>query len=124
MVVVRKRDTATAGQRDVTASRQPNGAGAAALLAAAIGVFVIGFMTTLASASPGFANSLAWITSVGPLSGKTGVGVIVWLVSWVFLHNRYKDVDMDLGRALRWTGILILLGWLGTFPIFYEMFAH
>lgn len=40
------------------------------------------------------------------------------------LRNRYEDVDVDLVRALRWTGILILLGWLGTFPIFYEMFAH
>ena len=124
MVVARERETATAAQRDGTSARQPNGAGAAALLAAAIGVFVIGLMTTLASASPAFSNSLAWFPRVGPLSGKTGVGVIVWLASWIFLHNRYKDADVDLGRALRWTGILILLGWLGTFPLFYEMFAH
>lgn len=124
MVVVRKRDTGTAEQRDLAAWSQPNGTGAAAMLAAGIGVFVIGLMTTLASASPGFANSLAWITSVGPLSGKTGVGVVVWLVSRVFLHNRYKDVDVDLGRALRWTGILVPLGWLGTFPLFYETFSR
>src|SRR5262249_51500413 len=116
-----ERETATGGRRDVAASSQQNGAGAGAMLAAAIGVFVIGLMTTLASASPGFANSLSWITSVGPLSGKTGVGVIVWLLSWIYLHVRYRDVDVNLDRTLRWTGILILLGWLGTFPLFYEM---
>jgi hypothetical protein len=122
MAVLREQDTLAARQR--VSARQPNGAGAVALLAAAIGVFVIGLMTTLASASPALSNILAWVRPVGPLSGKTGVGLIVWLVSWIFLHARYKDVDVDLRRALRWTSILILLGWLGTFPIFYEMFAH
>ncbi len=123
-MALRERDMGTAGPRDAATARQPNGAGAAALLAAAIGVFVIGLMTTLAAASPAFANSLAWVKPVGPLSGKTGVGTIVWVVAWIFLHARYKGVDVDLGRALRWTGILVLLGWLGTFPLFYEMFAH
>jgi hypothetical protein len=123
-MAVRERDVATARQRDGATVRQPNGPGAAALLAAAIGVFVIGLMTTLASASPALSNGLAWIKPVGPLSGKTGVGTIAWLLSWIFLHTRYRDVDVDLGRAFRWTGILIFLGWLGTFPIFYEMFAH
>lgn len=99
---------------------KPNGAGAAALLAAAIGVFVIGLMTSLAAASPGWSNVMNWFSPVGPLSGKTAVGVIVWLIAWGFLHSRYKDVDVDLGRTLRWTWILVALGWLGTFPPFYE----
>lgn len=124
MVLARGQDTLVAEQRDGASARLPNGPGAAALLAAAIGVFVIGLMTTLASASPAFSNALAWVEPVGPLSGKTGTGLIVWLASWIVLHARYKGVDVDLPRALRWTGILILLGWLGTFPIFYEMFAH
>ena len=124
MAVLGERNTVTARQRDAATARQPNGAGAAALLAAAIGVFVIGLLTTLATASPALANSLAWTKPVGPLAGKTGVGVIVWLVSWIFLHAHYKDTNVDLGRTLRWTGILVFLGWLGTFPLFFDRFAR
>lgn len=103
---------------------KPNGAAAAALLAAAIGVFVIGLMTSLAAASPGWANLLNWFGPVGPLSGKTGVGVIIWLIAWGFLHSRYKDVELNLGRTLRWTWVLVLLGWLGTFPPFFDLLIH
>lgn len=106
-----------------TAGR-PNGAGAAALLAAAIGVFVIGLMTTLAAASPAFSSALNWFHPVGPLSGKTGVGVIAWLVAWGILHSRYKDIEVDLGRALRWTWVFVLLGWLGTFPPFFDILVR
>ena len=91
---------------------KPNGTAAAALLAAAFGVFVIGLMTSLAGASPGWANLLNWFGPVGPLSGKMGVGVIIWLIAWGFLHSRYQDVEVDLGRTLRWTWVLVLLGWL------------
>ncbi len=104
----------------MSTATKPNGAAAAALLAAAIGVFVIGLMTSLAAASPALSDALVWVRRVGPLSGKTGVGIIVWLIAWGFLHSRYKDVDVDLGRTLRWTWILVALGWLGTFPPFYE----
>ncbi len=109
--------------RTEATTRLSNGAGAAALLAAGIGLFVIGLMTTLASASAAWGSRLNWWSPVGPLSGKTGVGVMVWLVAWIALHARYRDTDVDLGRALRWTWVLILLGWLGTFPPFYELFA-
>jgi hypothetical protein len=103
---------------------QPNGAGAAALLAAGIGVFATGLMTTLAEASPAWGNALNWWNPVGPLSGKTGVGVIVWLIAWAALHARYRHADVTLDRALTWTWILILMGFLGTFPTFFGLFVR
>ncbi len=107
-----------------TVAGKPNGVAVAALLAAGIGVFVIGLVTTLGEASPGFLNALNWFRPVGPLSGKTAVGVISWLVAWAVLHSRYHHDEVNLGRALTWTWVLILLGWLGTFPPFFDLFAR
>lgn len=84
---------------------KPNGPVAAALLAAGWGVFAIGLMTTLAEAMAAVANALNWYGPVGPLSGKTGVGIIVWLVAWVGVgvylpweecrHREDDTVDVD-----------------------------
>lgn len=104
-------------------ARKPLGTAAAALLAAGVGVFVTGLMTTLAEVSPGLRSSLNWWNPAGPLTGKTGVGVTLWLVAWVVLHTMYKNREVDLSRAMRWAWILILLGFLGTFPPFFEAFA-
>jgi len=104
-------------------ARKPLGTAAAALLAAGVGVFVTGLMTTLAEVSPGLRSSLNWWNPAGPLTGKTGVGVILWLVAWVILHAAYKNREIDFDRAMRWAWILILLGFLGTFPPFFEAFA-
>jgi hypothetical protein len=104
-------------------TRKPSGPAAAALVAAGVGVFVTGLLTTLAEVSPALRGSLNWWNPAGPLSGKTGVGIIVWLVAWVVLHAMYKQRDVALARPLLWTWILIALGFLGTFPPFFEAFA-
>ena len=104
-------------------ARKSLGTAAAALLAAGVGVFVTGLMTTLAEVSPGLRSLLVWWRPAGPLTGKTGVGVTLWLVAWVILHAAYKNREVDFGRAMRWAWILILLGFLGTFPPFFEAFA-
>jgi hypothetical protein len=104
-------------------TRKPNGPAVAALVAAGAGVFVTGLLTTLASASSRVGATLNWWSPAGPLSGKTGVGIIVWLVAWVVLHAMYKQRDVALARPLLCTWILIALGFLGTFPPFFEAFA-
>ena len=107
----------------VTAEK-PNGVAAAAILAAGIGVFTTGLMTTLAEVSPGLRNALIWSRPVGPLSGKTGVGVIIWLIAWVVLHSMYRGRDAEFGKIMRWSWILILLGFLLTFPPAFELIAE
>lgn len=103
--------------------RKPNGLAAAALLAAGVGVFVTGLLTTLAEVSTGLRGSLNWWNPAGPLTGKTGLGVIVWIIAWVILHSMYKNRDVKFNRLMLWTWILVVLGFLGTFPPFFEAFA-
>lgn len=105
-------------------TEKPSGPAAAAILAAAVGVFVIGLMTTLAEVSAGLSAALNWWNPAGPLTGKTGVGVIAWLVAWAILASRYRGREVEMGRIARWSWILILLGLLLTFPPFFELFAR
>lgn len=105
-------------------TQKPSGPAAAALLAAAIGVFTVGAMTTLAEASSSLRSALNWWAPAGPLTGKTGVGVIVWLIAWVLLDARYRGREAHMGRVVLWTWMLIALGVLLTFPPVFEIFAQ
>ena len=62
-------------------------------------------------------------TQVGPLGGKTTVGVIAWLIAWAILHFVWKDKDVDFRRMYIVTLVLVAIGFLFTFPIFFEAFA-
>ncbi len=103
--------------------RKLTGPGAAAMVAAGIGTLVIGLATSLAEASAGLGKALAWYGPTGPLSGKTGAGVIAWLLAWIVLHAAWKNKNVELGRAFRWTLALVALGFLLTFPPVFEIFA-
>lgn len=102
---------------------KPTGPAAAALIAAGIGTFVIGLVTSLAEASAGFKDALNFYNPAGPLSGKTGIGVLVWLISWIVLNSMWKNKNPEIGRAFTWTLVLIALGFLLTFPPIFEIFA-
>jgi hypothetical protein len=101
---------------------KPTGPAAAALVAAGLGTFVIGMMTTLAAASAGLRNALVWYSPSGPLSGKTGVGLIAWLLAWVILHSALRGREVNLGRAFTLAIVLIAAGFLLTFPPVFEAF--
>lgn len=102
---------------------KPEGPVSAAILAAGIGAFALGVLTTLAEASEGFKELLNLYDPVGPLSGKTVGAVIVWLVAWAVLHLMYRGKAIETRKALTASLILIGLGVLGTFPIFFQAFA-
>ena len=102
--------------------RVPNGPAAAAILSAGVGSAIIGLMTTGAVISAELKAGLNWWSPAGPLTGKTGLGVIAWLVTWVVLHVRWKDKDVPLVRVLVVTLALLALGLLLTFPPVFEAF--
>jgi hypothetical protein len=102
---------------------KPEGPISAAILAAGVGSLALGVFTTLAEASKPVKDWLQWSDPVGPLSGKTGMAVIVWLVSWVVLHLWLRGKAYETRKALTIALILIALGVLGTFPTFFEAFA-
>ncbi|MFO7644183.1 MAG: hypothetical protein R6W95_07350 [Desulfosarcina sp.] len=110
--------------RDVkqSASTQIDGRISAAIVASGIGCLVIGLLTTGAVISEGLKNILNWWNPAGPLSGKTSVGVIVWLVTWAIFHFLWKDQEAEVKKTMTITLILIALGFVLTFPPVFEAF--
>lgn len=102
---------------------KPEGPISAAILAAGVGAIALGLLTTLAEASTSIKDWLQWNDRVGPLSGKTGLAVAIWLVAWIGLHLRLRGKDYETRRALTIALVLIALGVLGTFPTFFQLFA-
>jgi len=102
---------------------KPEGPIAAAIIAGGIGAAALGFFTTLAEASEGAKNWLQWSDAVGPLSGKVLMAVLVWLVAWAVLHLALRNKPYETRRALVISLVLIGLGVLGTFPLFFQAFG-
>jgi hypothetical protein len=98
------------------------GVAAATFIAGGIGALTLGLMTTGAVLSEGLSNFLNWWNPAGPLSGKTGISILAWLISWVILNNLWKDKDSDLAKAFTMTLVLIVLGFILTFPPVFEAF--
>ncbi|MBI5829222.1 MAG: hypothetical protein HZB20_06705 [Chloroflexi bacterium] len=102
---------------------KPNGPVAAAFLAGGIGCAAMGLITTASAASAGFANSLKWVGPAGPLSGKTTLAVIIFFVSWAVLHFIFRGKETNFSRITTIALVLVVIGLLGTFPPFFDLFA-
>jgi hypothetical protein len=97
----------------------------AALVAAGVGSAALGVVTTLAEVSPGLKTVLNVYDPVGPLSGKTTVAVVIWLMTWYALARRWHVRPPVMQSALVATFVLIGVGFVGTFPLFFALFtAH
>ena len=97
----------------------------AAMVAAGVGSAALGVLTTLAELSPGLKNVLNFYDPVGPLSGKTTVAVVIWLIAWYALARRWHARPPVMKSALVATFVLIGVGFVGTFPPYFELFtAH
>jgi hypothetical protein len=101
---------------------KPFGPVAAVFLATGIAAVVLGLLTVLAEASEGISDALQWNARVGPLSGKTIGAVVVFAIVWVVLHQVWKTKDPDPRKVFLWTWILLAVGVLLTFPIFFQLF--
>lgn len=101
----------------------PNGPAAAAILASGIGSLALGLFTTLAQAITPIGSALNLYNPVGPLSGKTTGAVVIWLVAWAVFHGLWKNRQVDFAKVFIATLIMIALGLLGTFPLFFEAFG-
>ena len=116
-------ETRPTGGGEVAHPDKPEGPVAAAILAGGIGCLAMGVLTTLAEASTGVKDFLTFTKAVGPLGGKTILTGAIWLVSWIVLHMAYRGKEVESRRALSIALILIALGVVGTFPIFFQLFA-
>jgi fluoride ion exporter CrcB/FEX len=114
---------AAAPAPDVIGVERSEGPAVAALLAVGIGAFVLGLLTTLAEASTTIREWLQLTDAVGPLSGKTTFAVIAWLAAWGVLHLALRERGRLTTGVLVTTGVLLAAGLVGTFPVFFELFA-
>jgi len=97
----------------------------AAFIASGIGSVALGLMIILTEmkAGAGLKTALTWSPGVGALSGKTGVAVIAFVISWVALHFAFKNRGVSLMTAFVITLVLVGLGVLMSFPPFFDLFA-
>lgn len=110
-------------EEDFPLSEKVEGPISAAIIAAGVGATALGVLTTLTEASTSVQDGLEWSDSVGPLSGKTTLAVVVWLLAWGVLYALLRNKPFETVRALVISLGLIALGVLGTFPSFFQLFA-
>ncbi|TGQ31436.1 MULTISPECIES: hypothetical protein [unclassified Mesorhizobium] len=101
----------------------PNGPGAAAILAAGIGCAAIGVLAFASELSPGLHDLLNFYNPVGPLSGKTTVAIIVWLVAWYGLSRIWRRETVNMRTVNIAALVLLGIGFLLTFPPFWYLFV-
>ncbi|MBI4042900.1 MAG: hypothetical protein HY391_05430 [Deltaproteobacteria bacterium] len=104
--------------------KNKSGRFAAALFMASVACFILGLLTTGAVMSSSLKEWLTWSQPVGPLSGKTLVSLIVWLLGWGWLHWQWKNREISLKAIGTLSVILFCLALLLLFPPFFEWFEY
>jgi hypothetical protein len=101
----------------------PSGPAAAAMLAAGVGALVLGIFTTLSEGVVAIHDWLQFNDGVGPLSGKTILAVATFFGAWALLTVAWRHSNPPLKKVAVITTALVILGFVGTFPIFFQAFA-
>lgn len=116
---------------------KPNGPVAAAFLAAGVGSLVIGIGVILNEASATIKSAIgidfnAFLqfdknfglgAGVGPLSGKVGLAVIAFVVSWIVFHLWLRGREVHFRTFFIASLVLVGLGFALTFPPIFVLFA-
>ena len=102
--------------------RRPFGPAAAALLATGIACATFGLLTIIAQASPEIADALTFMPKVGPLSGEAIVSSVAFFALWKGLAQLWGQRDLAEKPILLWTGILVAIGFILTFPPVFQRF--
>jgi hypothetical protein len=107
--------------QDFSRTELPNGPGAAAMLAAGIGCFVLGVFAVVADRAASFGRMMIFYRPTGPLSGVTTSAVLIWLVAWAVLEWRWRKKSVNSGHIAAAALVLLGLGLLLTFPPFADL---
>jgi len=107
---------------DTTVPSIPNGSGAAAILAAAIGSFVLAVIAFAGDKSAPIKNSLNFYKPTGPLSGVTTVAILIWILIWGLLEWRWGKRTLAMGRINIISLTLLVVSILLTFPPVVDLF--
>ena len=99
----------------------PNGAGAAAILAAGIGCAAVGILAFAGDASDAIGRLLNFYNPTGTLSGVTTVAIVVWLVAWFALNRMWHTQTVSMVKISVAAFALLAVGFLLTFPPFMDL---
>ncbi|MEX1169113.1 MAG: hypothetical protein WEE50_03115 [Chloroflexota bacterium] len=116
---------------------KPNGPVAASFLAAGLASFVIGIGVVLNEASDTIKNAIGvdfnaflqfdrtfgFGSGVGPLSGKVGIAIIAFALSWVVFHLWLRGKEVNFRSFFIASLVLVGLGFALTFPPIFLLFA-
>ncbi len=106
----------------VSSATRPNGAGAAAILAAGTGASLVAVFAILADQSAAIKNLMIFSKPTGPLSGVTTCAIVLWIAAWAILHARWRNRSVTLARINAAAFVLLILGLLLTFPPIADLF--
>jgi hypothetical protein len=101
-------------------SALPNGAAAAAIVAAGFGCFSLGACAFLGDAIPALKPFFTFYTPTGPLSGVTTIGIVAWLLLWALLARTWGGKNIAMGKSNLVAFLLLGGGFLLTFPPFVD----
>jgi len=102
---------------------KPNGPVAAALLAGGVGSGLFGLIVLFSELSESFATALNWYNPVGPLSGKSILGIAAFFIAWAVLHSMWKEKEINFSNISTAALALLAIGLLGTFPPVWHLFG-
>ena len=122
---------------DTQIETKPNGPVAAAFLAAGVASFVMGLGVILNEASGKIKDAIgvdfnAFLqfdknfglgSGVGPMSGKLGLAVIAFVVSWVVFHLWLRGKEVNFQKYFIVSLVLVGLGFALTFPPIFLLFG-
>ncbi len=94
----------------------PNGSGAAAILAAGIGSFILALLAFAGDKSVTIKAALNFYKPTGPLSGVTTLAILIWLVTWAILEWRWRQKAVATTPIIATALTLLALSLLLTFP--------
>jgi hypothetical protein len=106
----------TASDSPTTTANLPNGSGAAAILAAGMGAFVLAALAVAGDKWIHLKPALSFYKPTGPLSGVTTIAIVVWLGTWAVLEWRWRHKTVAMARINAIAFVLLLLSILLTFP--------
>ncbi len=110
--------------RTESTSTVRNGPAAAALLAGGIASVVYGIIIILSEGVAAFGTALNWYKPAGPLSGKTTLAIVIWLILWAVLGNLWKNRDVNFQSTSTTALALLIVGFLLTIPPVFNFFIH
>lgn len=105
---------------DNTSREEENGAAMAAFLAAGIGSLAVGLFVILSAT--GIFSAPALYGPSGGVSGRTTFAVVIWLLSWVVLHRRWKSRYVEPRRIRNASLGMVALSIVLTFPLVWDLF--